>query len=331
MNGPSINIRKTASDEVDFVLSNVDLALANSLRRVMISEIPTLAIDSVEIETNTSVLADEFLAHRLGLIPLQSLDVDQLLYSRDCTCDDYCNRCSVELELRVRAENESTLNVYSKDLSVVSSNQHLNIGQPIIQDLEQNGILICKLRDGQELIIRCIAKKGISKEHAKWSPCSAIGFEYDPWNKLKHTDYWYEEDIDEEWPRSLNCEYEDPPNPEEPFDYKAEPNKFYMNVETIGSLTPDQVVLRGIDELQKKIASIVISLDQNDGNKTSYGGQSQYNGGAYSSYSQGAGGIGSQYNGGGAGGAGAGGVGGAGGYGGYGDASSYGQYNNGYQ
>lgn len=312
--GPSINIRKTASDEVDFVLSNVDLALANSLRRVMISEIPTLAIDSVEIETNTSVLADEFLAHRLGLVPLQSVDVDQLSYSRDCTCDDYCNKCSVELELRVRADQDSTLNVYSKDLYIVSSNTHLNIGHPIITDREQNGVLICKLRNEQELIIRCIAKKGISKEHAKWSPCAAIGFEYDPWNKLKHTDYWYEEDIDEEWPKSENCEYEDPPNPEEPFDFKAEPNKFYVNVETIGSLTPDQVVLRGIDELQRKVAGIVMSLNQ-DGNRTAYGGNhSQYNGGAFSTYSRGAG---SQYNNNGAGGN-------ASAYGG--NASTYGQY-----
>lgn len=306
--GPSINIRKTASDEVDFVLSNVDLALANSLRRVMISEIPTLAIDSVEIETNTSVLADEFLAHRLGLIPLQSMDVDRLLYSRDCTCDDYCNKCSVELELRARADDQGTLSVYSKDLYIVSQNTHLNIGQPIITDDAQNGVLICRLRKDQELMIRCIAKKGISKEHAKWSPCAAIGFEYDPWNKLKHTDYWYEEDIDEEWPRSVNADYEDPPNPEEPFDYKAEPNKFYVNVETVGSLTPDQVVLRGIDELQRKVAGIVMSLNQ-DGSRSAYGGQSQYNGagGAFSNYSRGAG---SQYN-------------GAGG------ASNYGQYGGG--
>ncbi|CCH42306.1 DNA-directed RNA polymerase II subunit [Wickerhamomyces ciferrii] len=288
MSGPSINIRKTASDEVDFVLSNVDLSLANSIRRVMISEIPTLAIDSVEIETNTSVLADEFIAHRLGLIPLQSLDVDKLSYSRDCTCDDYCNKCSVELELKVRADQDSTLNVYSKDLFIVSQNTHLNIGSAIITDPEENGVLICKLRNEQELFIRCIAKKGIAKEHAKWSPCAAIGFEYDPWNKLKHTDYWYEEDIDEEWPRSENCEYEDPPNPEEPFDYKAEPNKYYINVETVGSLPPDQVVLRGLNELQSKVAGIVMALDKSDGNKTAYGGnQSQY--GAGSQYNAGVG------------------------------------------
>ena len=50
-----------------------------------------------------------------------------------------------------------------------------------------------------------LAKKGIAKEHAKWAPTAAIGFEYDPHNKLKHLDYWYEEDPIKEWPLSENA------------------------------------------------------------------------------------------------------------------------------
>ena len=46
------------------------------------------------------------------------------------------------------------------------------------------------------------------------------GFEYDPWNKLKHTDYWYEVDAEAEWPKSKNCDWEEAPDPEAPFDYK---------------------------------------------------------------------------------------------------------------
>lgn len=81
--GPQITIRSIGKHNVDFVLSNVDLAFANSLRRIILAEVPTIAIDLVEIEMNTSVLADEFIAHRLGMIPLHSSNVDdKLVYTR---------------------------------------------------------------------------------------------------------------------------------------------------------------------------------------------------------------------------------------------------------
>lgn len=269
--GPQVKIREATKDNVDFILTQVDLAMANSLRRIMMAEIPTLAIDSVEVETNTTVLADEFIAHRLGLIPLQSADIEQLEYCRDCFCEDHCDKCSVVLTLQAIGESESTTNVYAKDLVIVSNLMGRNIGHPIIQDKEANGVLICKLRKGQELSMKCVAKKGISKEHAKWGPAAAIEFEYDPWNRLKHTDYWYEQDIAKEWPPSKNSEYEDPPNKDDAFDYKAKANTFYMNVETVGSITTDQVVLRGIDTLQKKVASILLALNQMDQERVNFG------------------------------------------------------------
>ena len=60
--GPSVTIREAEKDHVNFILKNVDLAVANSMRRTIIAEVPTLAIDLVEIDVNTSVLADEFLS-----------------------------------------------------------------------------------------------------------------------------------------------------------------------------------------------------------------------------------------------------------------------------
>jgi DNA-directed RNA polymerase II subunit RPB3 len=246
---------------VDFILNNVDLSVANSLRRVMLAEVPTIAIDIVEVNSNTSSLADEYIAHRLGLIPLSAKNVDELKYTRDCDCEGYCDLCSVILTLNARCTGSEIMTVYARDLTVAIPGPNEYVGAPVITDPERKGSIIAKLRQGQELKLRCIAKKGIAKEHAKWAPTAAIGFEYDPMNKLKHLDLWYEESAKDEWPESSNKDWDGAePEPGERFDYDAVPNRFYMNVETVGSMDPDTCVQAGIKVLQQKLALVISEL-----------------------------------------------------------------------
>lgn len=153
----------------------------------------------MEFSVNTSVLADEFIAHRLGLIPLDSRNMSEMKYSRDCDCTSHCHLCSVTLTLHAKCSSDEIMKVYARDLVVGSERPDNTIGNPIFTDPDKLGPLICKLRKDQELQIECIAKKGIAKEHAKWMATSAVGFEYDPHNKLHHTDLWYETDAQAEW------------------------------------------------------------------------------------------------------------------------------------
>lgn len=231
----------------------------------MIADIPTCAIDMVEIQSNTTPLPDEFLAHRLGMIPLISTDTTSVLVDhRECTCEEGCDKCSVELKLHATCEDRGIMPVTSKML--VRSNtmgdsygeldgmglpegpkpakeKSLDFGKPLgFDDPSMDGVMLVKMRKGQELKIRCIARKGFAKEHAKWSPVSAIGFEYDPHNELRHTSYWYELDAKAEWPLSDNAREEEPPNELAPFDYNKRANKFYFDVETVGSMSPEEVV-----------------------------------------------------------------------------------------
>ncbi|KAI1418267.1 insert subdomain of RNA polymerase alpha subunit [Hypoxylon sp. FL1857] len=270
--GPKIQVSAADNIHVDFELSNVDLSLANSLRRVMHAEVPTIAIDLVEIEANTSVLADEFISHRLGLIPLDSSEIDQLNYSRDCDCDQNCGRCSVTLTLHAKCTSDEVMKVYARDLVVGYDRPNSHIGNPVITDPDGLGSLICKLRKDQELKLTCIAKKGIAKEHAKWSPTAAIGFEYDPHNNLHHLDLWYETNPQDEWPKSKYAELEEPLAKPEDFDYDAVPSRFYFEVEGIGNIQSDAIILEGVKELQRKLAGLIHGLGENDGMNEEYDG-----------------------------------------------------------
>ena len=68
MSTPSITIRKLDSTYCEFLLEGTDVSVANALRRVILADVPSIAIELVEIESNTTVFNDEFIAHRLGLI-----------------------------------------------------------------------------------------------------------------------------------------------------------------------------------------------------------------------------------------------------------------------
>ncbi|CDJ57548.1 DNA-directed RNA polymerase II, putative [Eimeria maxima] len=78
----AIRVTELSKNVVRFTLSNCDVSIANALRRVMISEVPTLAIDLVTVFENTSVLHDEYIVHRLGLLPIDSSNVESFV-SRD--------------------------------------------------------------------------------------------------------------------------------------------------------------------------------------------------------------------------------------------------------
>ncbi|OII77118.1 DNA-directed RNA polymerases I and III subunit RPAC1 [Cryptosporidium andersoni] len=177
-----IKINELTSDYINFDLIGVDAAVANALRRILLVEVPTVAIETVQIYQNSGVIQDEVLAHRLGLIPFNiDLDLidfraeDQDLNEKNSVCFKLCVECNKD---DIDDKNGVTSKaIYSKDLIwVPMSESQKRIFEKKPPSVVYPDILITKLRPGQviEAILYC--EKGIGKTHAKWSPVSTATY-----------------------------------------------------------------------------------------------------------------------------------------------------------
>lgn len=185
---PKVELRELNQDYCEFVLSNTDASVANALRRVILSHVPTIAIDLVEIVQNSSVLNDEFIAHRLGLIPILSGRAGEMKSPFESEGD--ADFTEVTFNLDMKCTDDSTMIVGSADLMpdlnypdiVPVELSHQQLGAAA----DNKGITIVKLRKNQELTLRAIARKGIGKDHAKWQPVATVAFQYMPDIRINH-------------------------------------------------------------------------------------------------------------------------------------------------
>ncbi|EMR63209.1 putative dna-directed rna polymerases i and iii 40 kda polypeptide protein [Eutypa lata UCREL1] len=193
--------------DAQFSLIGIDASIANAFRRILIAEIPTLAIETVFVNNNTSVIQDEVLAHRLGLIPFTGSKVgirEFLTFWRrprdgqdafDTTFDNN----TVSLQLRVKCAHNKDAAPDERDPKKLYHNAHVYASDITTELLggqakyfEGDGavrpvypdILIAKMRPGQELDIDMHMHKGFGWDHSKYSPVATASYRLMPVIKI---------------------------------------------------------------------------------------------------------------------------------------------------
>eukprot|EP00033_Pygsuia_biforma_P001485 GCRY01001675.1.p1 GENE.GCRY01001675.1~~GCRY01001675.1.p1 ORF type:complete len:374 (+),score=100.81 GCRY01001675.1:31-1122(+) len=183
----SIQIQHMDENEMIFDLVGVDPPFANALRRILLSEVPTMAIERIFIRNNTSVIQDEVLSHRLGLIPILA-DPEVFEYMNEGETPSTHNTIVFKLNVTCTRNpgvsddapsNEKYTHgtVYSGDLKWIpqgegEDSQASLFAEPIKP--VHDDIVIAKMRPGQCIDLEAFCCKGTGKVHAKWSPvCTA--------------------------------------------------------------------------------------------------------------------------------------------------------------
>lgn len=207
----------------DTYLINDDIYKLNSLRRILLSDIETYAIDSVYFNINTSILPDEVLSHRLGMVVLNSNSIYQDNIP-DINSDNIPGN-DQEVDREIKSDPNK---VFELICDVTCKDEYMYVTADMINNPEYNeikivngDIILVKLSKGERIKFRAIAKKGSGKDHAKWMPVSAIGISR-PNNTSNNT------------PNTNNERINNTPN-----NTPTNNNEMVMKVEIIGNLSFD--------------------------------------------------------------------------------------------
>ncbi|OJJ96539.1 hypothetical protein ASPACDRAFT_34570 [Aspergillus aculeatus ATCC 16872] len=195
----SVEFHRNEQFEASFSLVGVDASIANAFRRILMAEVPSIAIEFVFVHNNTSVIQDEVLAQRLGLIPLKGSveGINWMRWFKKPTEDDPeggstpSDFNTIVLRLDVKCEKNphaaageddprklyKHAHVYARDITFhpVGRQEQFFVGDDAIQPVNPD-ILIAKLRPGQKIDMELHVVKGIGADHAKFSPVATASY-----------------------------------------------------------------------------------------------------------------------------------------------------------
>lgn len=288
-NNLQIDISLAHPDRIVFDLVHVDAPIANAIRRILLVEVPSVAVETVFVHRNNSIMHDEMLAHRLGLVPLRIDPRKLTIWNKG---DDVNALNTVKFSLRKKCEMNKSVprddeappnvlyeghKVYSGDFKYVPmpDQNFLPAPAPVHDD-----IVLAKLRPGQDIHIEMNATKNIGKEHAKWSPVSTACYRLLPevtitqdvqgqgaqaLKKLCPANVFDIEDDHAVVARPRDCTMCRECIREKPFSDHVELTRkrdhFIFDVESTGALPADELVTEALSILMDKCSNVLQGLE----------------------------------------------------------------------
>jgi DNA-directed RNA polymerase subunit D len=257
-----IQVLEKNDKNLRLLIRDVDTPYMNALRRIITSEVPCMAIDEVVILENSSIMQDETISHRLGLVPLKT-DLDSYNLPEECECKSEfgCNLCRVTLTLDVEAK-DGTRTVYSSELA--SENKEV---MPVSEKIP-----IAKLAKAQKLRLEAYARLGRGKNHAKWQPISMCAYKYYPKIEISSRNCDACGKCVEICPKKVLADKDKKievvnleactlckdcvdacPKDKKAISVSWEENTFIFNLESTGALPPERIMEEAIKTLDKQL------------------------------------------------------------------------------
>ncbi len=230
------------ADRHSFLITNVDLAIVNSIRRVLLSEIPVVGFygedePTIKIPFNSGPLHNEFMIHRIGLIPIHVNEAITDTYEDD----DY------NFELNVKNKTNEITNITTEHFTGTYKGKDLTK-----KELEalfppnkttKSHILITRLRPGEQIHIKATAIKRTGKLNAAFSPVSLANFFF------MESDKETKDNILDKQRNYIRNEYGDPIS-------------INFQIESINGLSYKYLFKKAIDIIIEKLENLMLKLNE---------------------------------------------------------------------
>ena len=230
------------ADRHSFLITNVDLAIVNSIRRVLLSEIPVVGFygedePTIKIPFNSGPLHNEFMIHRIGLIPIHVSEAITDTYEDD----DY------SFELNIKNKTNEITNITTEHF--IGTYKGKDLTKKEMEALfppnktTKSHILITRLRPGEQIHIIATAIKRTGKLNAAFSPVSLANFFF------MESDKETKDNILDKQRNYIKNEYGDPIS-------------INFQIESINGLSYKYLFKKAIDIIIEKLENLMLKLNE---------------------------------------------------------------------